>query len=359
MNNIYGTNFSKKVLISYINYPFLEGPSGHSNTAEAIKIANIFRQKKYNVDIINFNAKFERIRFLEKHYDVVFGLEPNFLKAVRRFNPEKSIYYATGSYYEFQNKAEKERITDLKKRKGVLLSAVRYVAPHNSASLADATICIGNNQTKKTYKNKCKQIECVRVSASSSYCFSDIKSEKKWKEAGNNFLWFGSSGAVHKGLDLLLEIFSRNPSLNLYICGNIIAEKDFLRLYKKELFQLPNVHFVGFVKPSSGEFKKIVLKCGFVLMPSCSEGMNSSIPTCMYSGLVPLVSKETGLDVSTVGTVFENNDIKTIEAGILNFSRKDQKWLKIKSEEASAFAIKNNTLNIFEEDFKKALNNIL
>ena len=32
---------------------------------------------------------------------------------------------------------------------------------------------------------------------------------------GNDFLWFYGYGAVHKGLDILLDVFSKNQNYNL------------------------------------------------------------------------------------------------------------------------------------------------
>lgn len=36
---------------------------------------------------------------------------------------------------------------------------------------------------------------------------------------GCDFLWFGSAGAIHKGLDILLDTFKNVPKGELYIAG--------------------------------------------------------------------------------------------------------------------------------------------
>lgn len=357
--NLYSTNFSKRVLISYITYPFYENFSGHSNIQEAIEIAKIFHDMNYIVDIINYKTGFKKICFPNVDYDIVFGLEPNFIKAVDKFKPKKSIYYATGSHYLFQNNAERIRLKELEKRKGKALLLRRTVMSHSSSEVADAVICIGNDQTKKTYDSFCKKIEMIRVSAYSFFPYPNIEKEKKWESAKKNFLWFGSAGAVHKGLDLLLDIFKDKPYLHLYICGNISAEKDFVKLYEKELSELSNIHLVGFIRPNSTKFREIVNTCAFAIMPSCSEGMNSSVPTCMHSGLIPLVSRECGLDIGNIGVIFYDNKIETIEKIILEYSKKEDPWIRMQSEKAYIFAKENNTIDIFKKDFKRALNNIL
>jgi len=358
--NYFQSAFQKKVLISYITNPFLNKiESNHSNNAEAIEIAKSFHEKGYQVDIVRYNATFENIKFKNDFYDVVFGLEPNFLKAIKKFNPKKSIYYATGAYYIFQNESEKMRLIDLQKRKGVLLNPRRYVEPHESAMLADAVICIGNEWTVSTYKTHVRHIERIPVSAHSCFSFDEIQSQKNWSIARKNFLWFGSAGAVHKGLDLLLEIFLRNPEIHLYVCGGVRDERDFFDLYEKELLHTKNIHFVDWINPDSGEFKKNATECAFTIIPSCSEGMSSSVVTCMQVGMVPLVSKECGLSVESCGVVFDNSSIENIENEIINYSKKDDLWLKEKSKKSYEFAQKNNTIENFTVRFSEALDKII
>lgn len=118
IENVFDSDFKKRVLISYITFPFLDKKRlnlNHSSNAEAIIIARVFDSLGYIVDVIRYNADFKRTKFKNRKYDLIFGLEPNFLKATKLYRPEKSIYYATGAYCKFQNRAEKSRLSDLKK----------------------------------------------------------------------------------------------------------------------------------------------------------------------------------------------------------------------------------------------------
>ncbi len=360
ISNYFKTDFKKKVLISYITRPFIAGIDvGHSNSIESFEVVKIFHNLGYQVDIVQYGAKIESIKFKNSQYDIVFGLEPNFLKAIEKFRPKKTIYYATGAHYSFQNKAENDRLLDLKKRKGVLLEQRRFVFPHESSIIADAVICFGNKWTMSTYENKCKRIEPVRTSAYTFFSFNEIQDKKNRTEARNNFMCLASAGAVHKGLDILLDIFKKHPDIHLYICGDIKKEKDFFDLYNKELLHTSNIHYMGWTSPDSEEFKKIATKCAFSILPSCSEGMNGAIPTCMQLGLIPLVSEECGLDIESCGIIFEKNLIEFIEGIILDCSQKSDSWLRRKSFDSYQFAKNNNTMKAFSKDFKIALNKIL
>jgi glycosyltransferase involved in cell wall biosynthesis len=353
-------NFQKRVLISYVTKPFLEEDDfRHSNNAEAIEIAKQFDDRGYAVDIIEYSVKYDKNYFENKKYDVVFGLEPVFLAAVNHLKPKKSIYYATGAHFEFQNSAEQERLVNLKKRKGLMLKPRRYVFPHESSSLADAIISIGNDWTKGTYAGKAKEVKCIPVSAYSFFSLAEVNMEKDWISARKNFLWFNSVGAVHKGLDLLLEIFSKNKDLHLYISGKVAFELDFIFLYKKELFFTENIHFMGWTSPRSKRFKKLATKCAFIVSPSCSEGMSGSLATCMHLGMIPLSSEESGLDIGDCGVMFEDNNIETIEKVIIESSNKSKSWLDEKAEKSCENAKANNTLNNFSIKFGEALDEIL
>ncbi len=360
ISDVFKSNFERKVLISYLVDPFIvEVKPSHSNFSETLKIAEVFHAKGYQVDIVKYNGCLLTTSFLHSHYDVVFGLEPNFLEAVRKVKPKISIYYATGAHYKFQNAAEQQRLQLLYGRRGKLLSPRRFVKPHESSSLADAVICIGNGWTKSTYEGYCQKIEGIRISAYSFFPLTAIERRKNWKEARTRFLWFGSSGAVHKGLDILLDIFKKHKELELYVCGDVKSEKDFVDLYKDELFSCENIHLIGWVNPDSPEYEELVERCAFTVLPSCSEGMNGAVPTGMHSGLIPLVSLESGLDLDGIGCVFPKNDIATIEKVLLDFSGRSAGWIRGEAEKSFIYAKENYTLEIFEQDFRNALEQVL
>lgn len=95
---------------------------------------------------------------------------------------------------------------------------------------------------------------------------------KNYKDAKKHFLWFGSSRLIHKGLDLLLEIFKELPDLHLHVCGPINNELKFKDIYYEELYNTKNIHTYGFINIQSKSFKGIINKCAFIIFPSCSEG---------------------------------------------------------------------------------------
>ena len=164
-------------------------------------------------------------------------------------------------------------------------------------------------------------------------------------------MFFAGAGNVHKGLDLLLESFVGSEN-NLYVVGHL--EPKFCDIMNS-FFEEENIHKIGEVSMRSKEFYKISDKCVFAVLPSCSEGQAGSIVECMNQGLIPIVSKETRLDVGNFGFLLNNTHSKEIRRICTKASRIESTILKKMSSIARQEALKNHSVKYFE---KKLINNI-
>ena len=209
------------------------------------------------------------------------------------------LLHQTGAFAPFQNAAEHRRIEELEARRG---SGARHGASSTTSRLrpprsvpADACSLIGNAWTRGTFPAELRpKITCVPVSATMPALVRDLHTIER---AGRAFLWFFGSGAVHKGLDRVLEAFAREPSLELHVVGNIADEHDFIEAYRHELFALANIHWHGPLDPGGAAFAHVLARCSFVVAPSCSEGTSPATATALKAGLYPLVSRATGIDL--------------------------------------------------------------
>ena len=89
---------------------------------------------------------------------------------------------------------------------------------------------------------------------------------KDFNNAKKHFLWFGSSGMIHKGLDLLLDIFSKREEIHLHICGPLEGNQSFNKLFTMSYLK-PNIHYHGFVSINSTLFKEAAAKMRFCYFP--------------------------------------------------------------------------------------------
>jgi hypothetical protein len=362
ISNYFNKDHAQRVLISYITKPFKDGIElTHTNFVEVLEIAKIFNSLNYIVDVVDYNYE----GYLDyKKYDIVFGFgEPlvNSFNFITKKNI-KRIYYGTGMHISVQNHNSLKRIEDVKNKKGNwIIDSGRVVekAWSQQTTLVDAMIVMGNEEVKKSYQRYFdREIYMIDPSFYKVLNFSEIVNSKNYDNAKNNYLWFGSNGLIHKGLDLLLEGFKFFPDLHLHVCGPIDAESNFQKTYYNELYNTPNIHTYGFVKMDSAIFKELLLKCAFVIYPSCSEGGSPAVITiCGNGGLIPILTKETTLDVDDFGVIIDSCDIDSVKKSIAdsqNFSSDKIKTLsKIVGKKMNKYSLNN-----FAEQFKKYIEQI-
>ncbi|MEO8393333.1 MAG: glycosyltransferase [Chloroflexota bacterium] len=315
-----------RVLFSYLEQPLFwddDAPAfkHHSNRWESREIARIFNELGYIVDAVNYAD----LKFQPRHdYDVVFDIWKNLGRFAIELRPETlKILHSTGSDPYYQNAAELSRVEALNRRRGVNYLPKRIVedpeAFHASLKAADVCSLIGSAHTLATYPREMQaKIHPVTVSGS---LLSFVKTSHDYELYGREFLWFFGYGAVHKGLDIVLEVISQLPHLTLHIVGDVEQEADFMSIYEHEMTQLPNIHFYGHLIPETAEFSRILERSFCFIAPSCSEGISPSVVTCLQAGLFPIISRDTGVVLpSGCGIYLTNCSIEDVRHAILTAS---------------------------------------
>ena len=346
----------KRALVSYLVNPLLNPPKKirFSNDGIAINLIKSLNELGYIVDVVNWDDQ----KFIpKKKYDIFIGHGgKNFENIYSHLNKDAvTIYFSTGSYWKFHNEQEIRRFNELKNRKSVTLPYDRYI--HESEefanSVADGIICLGNHHSRETYSNFPLVLNLNNASYFDNHY--DLNT-KNLTENRNNYLFFSGSGNVHKGLDLLLEAFSHSDK-NLYICTSI--DDNFKRVYKKELEQSPNIHYIGLVQLQSKQFYKIINTCNYIILPSCSEGSPGSVIDCLQYGLIPIVSKESNIDVQNYGFILDKCSIEEIIKTINEVSDKSIEWLNEKTLLSSQAAITYYSEDVFLNNLKEHIRYIV
>lgn len=360
--NYFKTGYDKNVLISYITYPFKNGVNvGHTNTAEAFKIASVFKELQYNVDIADYY--YEGILNYDK-FSIIFGFgEPLINSFYRRNHKILTIYYGTGMHVIHQNHATLKRIEEVYKKKGKwLLESGRIVnkAWSVQTSLVDNIVTLGNDRVVGSYqKHFSRKIYNIPVSYYKIFNHKEILKNKSFEDAKNHFLWFGSSGLIHKGLDLLLEVFKVLPDLHLHICGPINNEPKFKAVYYEELYNTKNIHTYGYKNIQSKSFKDIVSKCAFIIFPSCSEGEPSSVINVMVYGLIPIVVNTAGIRIKDFGIEIKELTNASVKESIIKAVNLSEDVIEKRSMKCADDTINNHSIEKYSYELKRALIDIL
>ena len=343
-----------RVLLSYTTLPFIqpETISGHSNRWECQKIAEIFTQHGFIVDIIDATNKNFKPK---KKYTYCIDISNNLDRLEKYLNPDcVKIFHIPAAHWLFQNTAEYQRLLGIKNRRGFILSPRRIEKPSLNIETADIATILGNDFTLNTYRYANKPITKIHIASTHTYP-SPIN--KNFKTINKNFIWLGGSGMVHKGLDLVLEAFKDMPDFNLTICGK--KDDDFATAYNQELFETPNIHYVGFLDLGSDDFKKISDQAIGLIFPSCSEGSSGGVVTSMHAGLIPIISYEAGVNVEDFGLILQENTIAEIKKQVLLLSQLPSEDLKTKAVKAWEYANTYHTRENFSTEYNNFVVNLI
>ena len=290
-------------LLSYILDPFLVPPGApvahhHTQDWESLEMGSALVERGLSLDVIHWTND----RFTPRaDYDLVIDPRGNLERLLPQLSPHcLKLFHADTAHHLVHNAAERARLDALEARRGVRLKPRRLMPPNRALEVADAVTVLGNEWTAATYRHAGKPVHRVPISAPLEYPWP---AGKDFAEARRRFLWFGSGGMVHKGLDLVLEAFAGLPALELTICGPVENEDDFVRAYARELYATPNIRVAGFVDVASPAFAALTRATGAVVYPSSSEGGGGSVITCMHASLVPVVTREASVDVPAGGGI--------------------------------------------------------
>lgn len=338
LENLYFKSNSKNALVSFITNPFTQKEHFfyHTNRIECKIICDILDELDYNVDLVDCNnAKFTTAN----SYDLIIGFGDPIEGILKRATKDyKLILYRNGCDSHFSDLISIQRLLTFYNKYKLIAadSAPIYPTFKLQAWFADSLIVLGNKFVANTFKN-----QTAGTIYSADLFYFDVGSidisTKDFSFARKNVIWFGSYGAIRKGLDITIEFFRNRPDLNLYICGLSPKETIFREAFATDL-ALPNIHDIGFVKMESKQFDKLIQSCGALLFPTCWEGGGGAVLNLVAAGgLVPIVTENLGLDFDGDEFLIEDFTPQSIEDAVTNYLQLDDEQLEAKARRLMHF----------------------
>lgn len=346
-----------RTLIAYILEPFLAdaaGSSGHTHYAESVLIARAWQSCGYDVDVIDYrNSEFAPAA----RYDYFVSARTHFERIGERLGPDCTrVAHFDTSHFSVNNRATFQRLIDLQQRRGVSLpNSARLIESNQAAEAMDVGMVLGNATTLATYAYAGKPLHALSVPGIAA---QTTRQTKQLGRCRNRFLWLGSGGLVHKGLDLVLEAFAQMPEMHLTVCGPLAQEPDFGREYQREL-GLPNVHATGWVDVTSPSFRELAGGTLGIVYPSCAEGQAGSVVNAIQAGLIPVISRESGLDVDGFGETLVRNDVATICDCVRMLAAEHDANLTHRLDALCAYAESRHSHSAYTEQYTQALAKML
>lgn len=349
------TKKQKHILVCYldlnaINKELLKSVQA-SNRLEAFQIIRILIKMDFIVDVCAGNDESVLDVISIDDYDYVLGSGCIYRKFADN-SRAVCILYMTENPYGISYLRARERLDYFNLRNHTNIKKMSRTGCwywEGDERLADYIICLGE---EKYFDNLEKPVYRLFPSAlkNENYVYSMENRNR------NCFLVFGAIGLIHKGVDILIEVFRKHSEWKLFLCGGSIESE----LKELKLQISPNIILCGFVEVGSEKFMNLVSVCSFVILPSCSEASTTGVLTGMRHGLLPMVCRGNGFErCSDYCLFFEDFHIEAVEERIMkainmsdaDYIRMGQKIFEYANDEFSIENYSNNLETILRKIF--------
>ena len=309
---------SKHALLYYKTEPFVMpwkvSNYRHTNLWEIVEMVRILNRYGYTVDIVDRDAT----RFFPQDtYELFLGLGAGhsgkrFSEYAKRMPSATKVLIAAGPEPELSNTLVLEQYERFNRRHDCKVSAMRLTEGIDFGSFSrdtDYFLSIGEPHTfcPQSYAALGKPVLNYLPSTSPYIRFLPEWFETRSRRA---FLCFAGDGFICKGVDVVVDAFTSMEDADLYICGPA-SEPSFFEVFGAKLRQSLNIHYEGFIKIGSPRFEYLTAHCAYVILASSSEGCATSVATVMRAGLMPVLTKETGIDIDHFG-IYINGEKKDL-----------------------------------------------
>jgi hypothetical protein len=215
------------VLIAYVIDPFLESTAGaiatgHTHHLESVLMVRTWLERGFAVDVIDFqNSEFQP----KCPYQFFVSARVHLAQIAGRLNAGCiKIAHLDTSHFAVNNSRAWQRLVELQLRRGISLPAsIRLIEPNSAIEAADVGVVLGNETTMATYEYAGKPLHSLVVPAAIDPPWTD----RQPLSNRGSFVWLGSGGLVHKGLDLVLEAFAHCRICACTCVGRSMGNRSF------------------------------------------------------------------------------------------------------------------------------------
>lgn len=345
----------KRVLIVYLS-PLFRSPyeSFHANWSHFFQMIHYFVKGNWCIDICECHDGENAELFVGNKYDVIIGFGEPYERIASQNKDAFKILFITENEPKTVKKKYEERLVYFKQRHPGIKkikdnSRIKYY-DEEQVRLSDALIMMNSPYNVNNLKEYGIPYAAIVSNAMSNNNFVFDSKPVNFQERINKFVLFGCNGMIHKGLDILCDVFRQRPEYELDVFG---LNKNDKRLFER--LRPKNCHDRGSVNIQKDDFiSKVINEHTFVVLPSCSEGMNTGVTTCMLHGLIPIVTRETGLFTEGVFE-FDGYKEENIISKLDEVTQMSCEELLAKRNIAYQFARNNYTLDSFNRTFTEAM----
>jgi hypothetical protein len=323
----------------------------HSGFTESVTMLEALLDAGYTVDY----ADMYRIPEINwKKYELVIDAAGTIEKAPV-VSGQRRIYYSTSCHWKVFNSNSYRHIESFYNRHQIIVCPDRELKPNYADDAADIISCFGGQYQAASFLTNQHKVRNLSISTTAP----PAESFRKRIASQRQFLWFGGYGPMHKGLDIVVEAFIRRPDLQLHIAGDIASNAKFYAWFQSVTANVKNIRFHGWITPDDSRFTGLVEACDGIVFTSSSEGGAGSVIQCMQYGLIPLVNKQTALDLPDATFQIAGDDpleqISALAEQLDRFSQFQAPALQEISDKISAHYTKKNSIESYRVDLRNLL----
>ena len=324
-------------------YPHIQT---HAMYWEAAEMVRVLVESGYVVDFIDCFKPTPAIDW--EKYSLVIDERNNLIQAPKT-KGQVTAYYCTGLPWSFHNASELKRIEAFHQRNHIWLDQRRFIYPNFSDKVADYFFYFANPEWNELFSGNAQPQE---ITTTVTFVPESIPEMKNRRE----FMWIGSNGAIHKGLDLAVEAFRDLPGIRFHIFGSIEDDSLFFKWLKREMELNTNIIFHGTAQFSDPAFLEIAHRCVGHIFPSCSEGGPGSVAQTSYFGMVPIVTRTANARSAALGHCINSDDptiiIQEIRTHVKHLLDLSEQELKHKREQLIDFSRRFHSREAYANYFK-------
>lgn len=296
----------------------------HTNEWEIIDIVRILNSLGFVVDIVDrgaldFNPTDKYQLFIGlaagdsgRHYKKYADMLPSAIKVALCAGPEPKLSaQLTQEQYARFNLRHKSNLPTMREP---------TIDFDSFAKSSDALLVIGE-EGQFCYESY--QRHNMPIYSYLPGCSNEIRFLYQWISMRDRtkFICFSGDGFICKGVDLVVEAFSRHPELSVHICGPD-SEQGFFDILGDTIKKSSNIFYEGFVDVDSKKFEDLASSCSFSIFNTAAEGVATSVASVMIAGIVPIVNYEAGVNVDHIKLGIKDNKdrVKSTEDAIIKAS---------------------------------------
>lgn len=323
----------------------------HPNLIHQVAMINVLSKLGYCIDVYSCGP--DKISVSEsmyaKKYDVILGFGTQYIQLCQA-NPcaLKVLFITENAPWVVREKYNRRLTYFYERHPNVILkdSSRTDFYTDEMYDISDCGIAITGTFNLIGIQKRLPDVYRLDVNGLFNNNFN-VNASKDYSITKSHFVWFGSRGFVHKGLDILLDAFAELPQLSLDVYGIDRSEYSGIEISK-------NISICGYINVMDDEFiNSVVNRNTFVVSLSCSEGMQTGITTCMMHGLIPIVTKECGVDDHDDILYFENYDLESVKATLLSASMISTEQIREKEIRLHKKSIIDFSIESFAANFEK------